>query len=118
MPCPHPYPERQQHSRQRGQTPGRPVPGRGHRKEKVMTAPDTTNGRGVRRLPPPPKDFDPFTATRENLRKHGLPLRPDPQTQPGMAALWERLAGRYRTFDHLEPRADNPTTAARAVTAG
>ncbi|MGY5127555.1 G1 family glutamic endopeptidase [Streptomyces nigrescens] len=35
-----------------------------------------------------------------------------------MAALWERRAGRYRSFDHLEPRPDNATAAKEAVIAG
>jgi hypothetical protein len=33
-----------------------------------------------------------------------------------MAALWERRAARYRTFDHLEPRPDTTTAAKKAVT--
>jgi hypothetical protein len=69
----------------------------------------------VRLYPPPPKDFEPFTATEEDLKRHGLPLRLDPQTQPGMAALWERLAGRYRSFEHLEPRPDTTTAAKKAI---
>lgn len=39
-------------------------------------------------------------------------MRPDPQTQPGMAALWERKARRYRNFAHLEPQFE-PTTATK-----
>jgi Peptidase A4 family len=82
-----------------------------------MTGQETPDRKGVRLYPPPPKDFDLFTATKEDLKRHGLPLRPDPQTRPGMAALWERLAGRYRSFDHLEPRADTATAVKKAVTA-
>lgn len=51
---------------------------------------------------PPPKDFDPVGADQKHLARYHLPLRPDPQTQPGMAALWDRLAHRYRGFDHLK----------------
>jgi hypothetical protein len=65
----------------------------------------------VRLYPPPPKGFDPFTATKRDLMRHGLPLRPDSQTQPGMAALWDRQAARYRSFDHLEARPDTTTAA-------
>lgn len=68
-----------------------------------MTVQETSGRNRVRLCPPPPKDFDPFTATVEDLKRHGLPLRPDPQTQPGMAALWERKARRYRNFEHLKP---------------
>jgi hypothetical protein len=69
-----------------------------------MTGQGTSGRNGVRLCPPPSKDFDPFTATEEDLKRHGLPLRPDPQTQPDMAALWERKARRYRDFEHLEPQ--------------
>jgi|SRR5664279_3842649 hypothetical protein len=87
------------------------------RKESAMTGKQTPNRRKVRLYPPPSKDFDPFTATKNALMRHGLPLRPDPQTQPGMAALWERQAARYRNFDHLEPRPDTTTAAKKPVTA-
>ena len=82
-----------------------------------MTGKQTRDRKGVRLYSPPSKDFDPFTATKKDLIRHGLPLRPDPQTQPGMAALWERQAARYRSFEHLEPRLDTTTTAKKAVTA-
>jgi hypothetical protein len=82
-----------------------------------VTGQETSDRKGVRLYPPPPKDFDPFTATKKDLVRHGLPLRPDPQTQPGIAALWERLAGRYRSFDHLEPRPDTTTAAKKPDTA-
>ena len=72
------------------------------------------SGNRVRLCPPAPRDFDPFTATEENLKRHGLPLRPDPQAQPGMAALWERKARRYRNFEHLEPRFE-PAPATRTL---
>jgi hypothetical protein len=76
-----------------------------------MARKQTSGGKKVRIHPPPPKDFDPFTATKKDLMRHGLPLRPDPQTQPGMAALWERKAARYRTFDHIEARLGATTTS-------
>ncbi len=76
----------------------------------------TPDGKKVHIYPAPPKNFDPFTATEKDLMKHGLPLRPDPRTQPGMAALWDRLAARYRSFEHLEPQPDTTTAAKKAVT--
>src|SRR4029077_13994711 len=82
-----------------------------------MTGQETAGRKEVRLSPPPPRDFDPFTATEKDLIRHGLPLRPDPQTQPGMAALWERLAHRYRNFKHLEARPDTTTADKKAVTA-
>jgi hypothetical protein len=81
-----------------------------------MAGKQTPEGKKVHLYPPPSKDFDPFAATEKDLMRHGLPLRPDPQTQPGMAALWERQAARYRSFDHLEPRPDTTTAAKKAVT--
>lgn len=69
-----------------------------------MTEKRTPDAKGLRLYPRPPKNFDPFTATKKDLMRFGLPLRPDPHTQPGLAALWERLAARYRGFDHLELR--------------
>src|SRR5215475_10230041 len=60
-----------------------------------MNGKQTPDRKKVHLYKPPSKDFDPFAATEKDLMKHGLPLRPDPQTQPGMAALWERQAARY-----------------------
>jgi hypothetical protein len=51
---------------------------------------------------PPPKDFDPLTADLRELARYGLTQRPDPQSQPGLSALWERQARRYRKFEHLQ----------------
>ena len=48
--------------------------------------------------------------------RHGLPLRPDPETQPDLAVLWDRLADRYRDFEHLEPRPDTATAGRKAAT--
>jgi len=49
--------------------------------------------------------------------KYGLPLRPDPHKEPGMAALWERQAARYRNFEHLEPRPDTTTANKKGLPA-
>ena len=80
-----------------------------------MTAQQTSDRNRVRLCPPPPEGFDPFTATEEDLKRHGLPLRPDPQTQPGMAALWQRKARRYRNFEHLEPQFEPATPVIAAA---
>jgi Peptidase A4 family len=47
---------------------------------------------------PPPAGFDPLVAPDELLLRHGLPRRPDPQREPGLARLWERAFGRPLTF--------------------
>jgi Peptidase A4 family len=82
-----------------------------------MTAKQTPNGKKVRLYPLTPKDFDPFTATEKDLLRHGLPLRPDPQIQPGMASLWERKAARYRSFEHLELQLDATAVDEKAAAA-
>src|ERR1700722_10792548 len=97
---------------QRGRTPGY----RAIWKGSVMTGQETADRNRGRLSPPAPKDFDPLAATEEDLKRHGLPLRPDPRTQPGMAALWERKARRYRNFEHLEPQFE-PAAATTPVTA-
>lgn len=74
-----------------------------------------TSGGNVRLRPPPPKEFDPSTATQDDLKRYGLPLRPDRRQQPGMAALWERKARRYREFEHLEPSFEPTTVATTAA---
>jgi hypothetical protein len=56
---------------------------------------------GLKVFPPPPMGFDALTATKRTLARHGLPERPDPRTQPALAALWERTARRYRGFEHV-----------------
>lgn len=73
--------------------------------------------KGVRVFPPPPRGFDALKATKTDLVRYGLPQRPDPRTQPALAALWEQRARRYKGFEHLKPRllpADKPTTPAVA----
>jgi len=39
---------------------------------------------------PPPAGFDPRTAPARALALHGFPRRPDPATEPLLAALWQR----------------------------
>jgi hypothetical protein len=82
-----------------------------------MTNQDTRDLGRVRLYPPPAKGFDPLTAGKEELKRHGLPLRPDPQAQPGMAALWDRWSRRYRDFEHLEPEIDRTTVREPATDA-
>ena len=87
----------------------------GQRKTPARKAPATK--KDIRLYPPPPQDFDPFAATKRDLMKYGLPLRPDPHKEPGMAALWERQAARYRSFEHLEPRPDTTTANKKGLPA-
>lgn len=77
-----------------------------------------TDIKGVRVFPPPPKGFDALAATKPDLARHGLPSRPDPRTQPGLAALWEIIARRYKDFDHLEPKLLAPDKPTKLIAAG
>jgi len=74
--------------------------------------------KGVRVFPPPPKGFDALAASKTDLARHGLPPRPDPRTQSGPAALWEKIARRYKDFDHLEPKLLAPDKPREPVAAG
>jgi hypothetical protein len=44
----------------------------------------------MRTYDPPPEGFDPHTAPQELLRQHGLPRRPDPETEPELTRLFKR----------------------------
>jgi Peptidase A4 family len=72
----------------------------------------------LRLLPPAPAGFDPLTATATDLARHGLPRRPDPDTEPGLAALWEQKAVQYRNFEHLAPAAHPAAVAAPLAVPG
>jgi hypothetical protein len=74
--------------------------------------------KGVRFFPPPPKGFDPLAASKTDLLRHGLPPRPDPRTQSGPAALWEKVARRYKDFDHLQPELLAPDKPRKPLTPG
>ena len=76
-----------------------------------MTTQQSRDSLSLRLHPAPPRGFDAFTASVEDLKRHGLPQRPDPHSQPGLAALWQRQARRWHGFEHLEPKLD-PARAA------
>ena len=77
-----------------------------------MTAPEPRKAKLHVLSPPPPKGFDPFAATKDDLKRYGLPRRPDRFKEPEMAALWDRHARRYQRFEHLEPKVDDSSAAA------
>jgi hypothetical protein len=68
----------------------------------------------IRLYPPAPKDFNPFAASNRELMVLGLPPRPDAKEQPGLAALWERQAARYRHFEHIQAKPDFTKTITKA----
>lgn len=73
---------------------------------------------GLRVSPPPPPGFDALVASDRVLARHGLPPRPDPRTQPAIAALWEQRLRRYQGFEHLEPKLLAPDTPTKPLAAG
>lgn len=82
-----------------------------------MTIKQTSEKKELHLYPPPSKDFNPFVATKNEMIRHGLPLRPDPKTEPELSALWDRQAARYQGFDHLRPQPDTSTAYRKPVTA-
>jgi hypothetical protein len=57
-----------------------------------------TAGGSVRTHPLPPKGFDPRTASARDLRRYGLPQRPDPAIHPQLAARWDEIFSRKITY--------------------
>ncbi len=49
---------------------------------------------GVFTYPAPPADFDPNTASPEELIKYGFPPRPGEKADPALRAAWERISSR------------------------
>jgi Peptidase A4 family len=43
---------------------------------------------------PPPRDLDLRRASTRTLRRHGLPPRPDPRSEPELARIWESAGAR------------------------
>jgi hypothetical protein len=66
--------------------------------------PDITSGTGhgsIRTYPLPPDGFDPRAASPLELRRYGLPQRPDPAVRPELAALWDDVFS--RKLSHITP---------------
>jgi Peptidase A4 family len=49
-------------------------------------------------FPPPPADFDPLTASDQQLLQHGYPRRPDQKTEPVLRRLWDKAFERRPTL--------------------
>ena len=45
-----------------------------------------------------PREFDPRTASARELRRYGLPQRPDPAMRPQLAARWDEIFSRKITY--------------------
>jgi Peptidase A4 family len=83
-----------------------------------MSANTITDKTRIRTFPPAPAGFDAETATKKDLLRHGIPLRPDPNRQPGLAAIWDQHVRRYRGFEHLEAELIPGTTTVEPANAG
>jgi hypothetical protein len=62
-----------------------------------MNAPGNVSG-AIRTYPSPPDDFDPRTAQPRELRRYGLPQRPDAAIRPELAARWDEIFSRKLTY--------------------
>ena len=60
-------------------------------------SPGTVAGR-ARTHSLPPAGFDPRTASPQELRRYGLPQRPDPSARPQLAALWDKIFSLKLTY--------------------
>ena len=49
----------------------------------------------------PPDGFDPRAASPLELRRYGLPPRPDPAVRPELAAVWDEVFS--RTLSYITP---------------
>jgi len=54
----------------------------------------------------PPPGFDPTVAEDRLLRKHGVPRRPDPETEPHLRAIWDRAFASKPKFIKAEVSVD------------
>ena len=52
----------------------------------------------------PAGSFDPVTAPLKTLALHRISRRPDPQSEPGLRALWDKAFARKPKF--IVPEAD------------
>jgi hypothetical protein len=52
----------------------------------------------IKTYPLPPIGFDPRTAQPRELRRYGLPQRPDAAIRPGLAARWDEIFSRKLTY--------------------
>jgi Peptidase A4 family len=57
-----------------------------------------TAGGSVRTHPLPPRGFDPRAASARDLRRYGLPQRPDPAIRPQLTARWDEIFSRKITY--------------------
>lgn len=74
--------------------------------------------KGARTFELPPDGFDPMTASAGELRRYGLPRRPDPASEPHLARLYAQAFSRPRTFLRPELVVDSRIDAINAKREG
>ena len=74
--------------------------------------------KGARTFELPPDGFDPMTASAGELRRYGLPRRPDPDSEPELARLYARAFSRPRRFVKPELVVDSRLDAINAKREG
>jgi Peptidase A4 family len=74
--------------------------------------------KGARMFELPPDGFDPMTASAGELRRYGLPRRPDPDSEPQLARLYARAFSRPRRFVKPELVVDSRLDAINAKREG
>ncbi len=62
-----------------------------------VTSPGRVGG-SIKTYPLPPDGFDPRTAQPRELRRYGLPQRPDAASRPELAARWDEIFSRKLTY--------------------
>jgi hypothetical protein len=62
-----------------------------------LSTPRTAGG-SIRTHPLPPDGFNPRTASPLELRRYGLPQRPDPAIRPELATRWDEIFSRKLTY--------------------
>jgi hypothetical protein len=86
--------------------------------EKDQRHPTAALPKGARVFELPPKGFDPMTASADELRRFGLPRRPDPHTEPHLARLYASAFSRPHTFLKPELVVDSRLDAINAKKKG
>jgi len=67
---------------------------------------EPTNIPGIFSIPNPPASFDPRTASKHDLLRHGILLRrPDAETKPRLRAVWDKFCEEHWAgCEHVNPR--------------
>jgi hypothetical protein len=70
-----------------------------------------TVGGSIKIHPLPPDGFNPRSATPLELRRYGLPQRPDPAIHSQLAARWDEIFSRKLAYITPDPSRERPLSA-------